>query len=430
MTTKGFKIGGGLNNDDESEESDDPLHEEPWFIDNELDSDIVFPIRMIPSDEIICSPAKLQAKVVGNCLLGEVLGEGSYGKVKEGLDVTTLHRRAVKIMKKRKLRRIPHGEENVKREINMLKRFNNKNVIKLIDIIYNSEREKLYMILEYCVCALSEMIDKPPIVKFPEWQAHLYFVQLIDGLEYLHSIGVIHKDIKPSNLLLTTDQTLKISDFGVAEQLELFSASDICTTSQGSPAFQPPEIANGDEQFSGYKLDIWACGVTLFNITTGEYPYEGDNIYLLFNNIGKGNLKIPDCVDCNLKSMLKGLLEHDYRNRFTISDIRNHVWFRKKYYRYERGVDFPASSRETNNLTNIESHMGTLELFNNGNVIYVENDNIKISNHCDSVNESPRNFCDIYSSPSEISVENELAKDCDKKKPKHRRYTPSGCKQS
>lgn len=49
--------------------------------------------------------------------------------------------------------------------------------------------------------------------------------------------------------------------------------------SQGSPAFQPPEIADGRSSFSGFKVDIWASGVTLFNITTGKYPFQGDNIY-------------------------------------------------------------------------------------------------------------------------------------------------------
>ena len=74
-----------------------------------------------------------------------------------------------------------------------------------------------YMVLEYCAGCLQEMLDKAPKNKFPMWQAHKYFVQLIDGMEYLHRQGIIHKDIKPGNLLLTTDEIVKICDFGVAE---------------------------------------------------------------------------------------------------------------------------------------------------------------------------------------------------------------------
>lgn len=61
------------------------------------------------------------------------------------------------------------------------------------------------------------MLGSTPLKKLPIWQAHDYFCQLLDGLEYLYSKGIVHKDIKPGNLLLALDGTLKISDFGVAE---------------------------------------------------------------------------------------------------------------------------------------------------------------------------------------------------------------------
>lgn len=114
----------------------------------------------------------------------------------------------------------------------------------------------MYLIMDYCVGGLQEMLDSVPDKKFPLFQAHNYFVQLLDGLEYLHGRGVIHKDIKPGNLLLTQNQTLKISDFGVAEALCMFAETDEITTGQGSPAFQPPEIASKVILFSFKSVNV------------------------------------------------------------------------------------------------------------------------------------------------------------------------------
>ena len=287
----------------------------------------------VASEDIIYQ-VKKRVKFVGHYLFGDVLGEGSYGKVKECIDTHNLARLAVKILKKSKLRKIPNGEASVKREIALLKGLNHKNVVKLFNVLYNDEKQKMYLIIEYALCSLQEMLDSAPDKKYPIWQAHLYFCQIIDGLEYLHSQYIIHKDIKPGNLLLTRDEVIKITDFGVAEQLDLFSPDgDQCKTSQGSPAFQPPEVANGDDSFSGYKIDIWSSGVTLFNMTTGKYPFEGDNVYKLFENIGKGEYTIPDEVDDLLSSLLQGMLQFDANARFTICQIRAHDWFRKKHPR-------------------------------------------------------------------------------------------------
>ncbi|XP_058393824.1 serine/threonine-protein kinase STK11 isoform X3 [Diceros bicornis minor] len=301
-------------------------------------------IHRIDSTEVIYQPRRKRAKVIGKYLMGDLLGEGSYGKVKEVLDSETLCRRAVKILKKKKLRRIPNGEANVKKEIQLLRRLRHRNVIQLVDVLYNEEKQKMYMVMEYCVCGMQEMLDSVPERRFPVCQAHGYFCQLVDGLEYLHSQGIVHKDIKPGNLLLTTGGTLKISDLGVAEALHPFAEDDTCRTSQGSPAFQPPEIANGLDTFSGFKVDIWSAGVTLYNITTGLYPFEGDNIYKLFENIGKGDYTIPGDCGPPLSDLLRGMLEYEPARRFSIQQIRQHSWFRKKHPPAEEPVPIPPSA--------------------------------------------------------------------------------------
>ncbi|XP_015758682.1 PREDICTED: serine/threonine-protein kinase STK11-like [Acropora digitifera] len=284
----------------------------PTFLDNDADPDIFF--HRVDSDQIIYQPCRKRAKLIGKYLMGDALGEGSYGRVKEMLDTENLRRCAVKIMKKRKLRRIPNGEQNVQREIQLLKRLDHPNIIKLFDVIYDDVKQKMYMIMEYCVGELQEMLDSTEKKMFPIWQAHGYFCQILDGLEYLHSQGIVHKDIKPGNLLLATDGTLKISDFGVAEVIFISFALSI--------------------------FEMFASRVR-FNITTGKYPFEGENIYKLFENIGKGEFTVPEGVSDSLASLLKGMLDANPVNRLTIQKIRHHRWVCKNHHRNCPGVPIP-----------------------------------------------------------------------------------------
>jgi serine/threonine-protein kinase 11 len=202
------------------------------------------PIQRVSSeDELNFDVKRKRAKFIGTYLFGDVIGQGSYAKVKECLDRRNLCRRAVKIMQRRRLRKTPHGEKMAATEIRLLKKLKHPNIIQLYDFIRNDEKQKLYLFIDLCVVSLQEMLDaddqQRQFKAFPIWQAHGYFVQLINGLEYLHSKFIIHNDIKyeeklskfhlvfvlvffrPGNLLITVDHQLKITDFGTAEQLDM-----------------------------------------------------------------------------------------------------------------------------------------------------------------------------------------------------------------
>jgi len=112
----------------------------------------------------------------------------------------------------------------------------------------------------------------------------------------------------------------------------------------GTPAFQCPEIANGEDTYSGFSIDIWSCGVTLYNLVTGLLPFEADNIYLLFQTIGKGVYTIPDDIEPHLTSLLHGLLHIDKNLRFTIEQIKQHDWFRRRPPRTFEFIPFPPSA--------------------------------------------------------------------------------------
>uniref|UniRef100_A0A915DHA7 non-specific serine/threonine protein kinase n=1 Tax=Ditylenchus dipsaci TaxID=166011 RepID=A0A915DHA7_9BILA len=265
-----------------------------------------------------------QPKFIGDYLFGNVIGEGSYSKVKEVLHTRLLVRRAVKIIKDKRLRKIPGGEQNVQREIEVLKRVRHINVVELFEVFRVEEKQKLYIVMEFCVCSLQQMLDNCVQKKLPEFQAHLYFAQMIDGLDYLHSQGIIHKDIKPGNLLLSLDGKIKICDMGVAEVLHDGDPSadvkdDWCTIAQGTPKFQPPEVVSGT--YKRFRGRLW------------EYPFEGDVIMKLFENITTQPLSKPVSVEisASLMDLLEGLLQKNPDNRWSSARIRQSEWFLEEH---------------------------------------------------------------------------------------------------
>lgn len=138
----------------------------------------------------------------------------------------------------------------------------------------------------------------------------------------MHTQGVVHRDIKPDNLLLTDDDVLKVVDFGVSE---IFEKSDEMRTakSAGSPAFLPPELCiarHGD--VSGKAADIWSMGVSLYCLRYGRIPFERSGVLEMYEAIKTETAKISPDDDEDFKDLMSKLLEKDPSKRITMSDLR------------------------------------------------------------------------------------------------------------
>mmetsp|Transcript_66155 Transcript_66155/g.137868 ORF Transcript_66155/g.137868 Transcript_66155/m.137868 type:complete len:430 (-) Transcript_66155:64-1353(-) len=288
-------------------------------------------------------------KRVGNFVLGDVLGEGAYGQVREGLRVSEGQkfgqRVAVKIISRRLLRKVRNGQENLKREIKCLRKLKHKNIIQLHEVIDEMENDKVYLVFELAnLLSLQDLIDMqrqaqyklegpqgaesnaqdPRAIPYP--YARNVFKQLMCGLEACHAKGVVHRDIKPSNLQLTSDGIIKIIDFGVAETLDDFSTLDDTEKFAGTPSFQPPEVAQGTRSFSATKVDIWAAGVTLYVMVTASHPFAGDSIAELYTNISTGVYDIPPTLESNASDLIRATMHPEPEKRYTIPEILGHAW--------------------------------------------------------------------------------------------------------
>ncbi len=158
---------------------------------------------------------------------------------------------------------------------------------------------------------------------FSEEEIRTIMLDTIEGLKYLHSIGVMHRDIKPHNLLMTSAKKIKICDFGVACKVES-KEKDTLTNTEGTYHFMPPECWNYDiREFSGVKADMWALGVTLYAIVYNKMPFWADNELELANVIMKDEIDFNQDrdVSLDLKHLIQKLLSKDPDKRPSTEDL-------------------------------------------------------------------------------------------------------------
>lgn len=138
----------------------------------------------------------------------------------------------------------------------------------------------------------------------------------------MHSQGVVHRDIKPDNLLLNEDDVLKIVDFGVSEMFE--QSTDMKTAkSAGSPAFLPPELCvakHGD--VSGKAADIWSMGVSLYCLRYGKIPFEKFGVLDMYEAIRTEAPFIPEGENPLFVDLMGRLMEKDPEKRITMEELR------------------------------------------------------------------------------------------------------------
>lgn len=140
----------------------------------------------------------------------------------------------------------------------------------------------------------------------------------------MHAQGIAHRDIKPDNLLIDSDDVLKISDFGVSEMFE--KESDMMSAkSAGSPAFMPPELCVPKHgEVSGKAADIWSMGVTLYCLRFGRVPFEVDGLLEMYQVIRENDVDVSSLEkeDPQFVDLMNRILEKDPAKRIKMDDIR------------------------------------------------------------------------------------------------------------
>ncbi|KAM7252761.1 hypothetical protein ACFE04_008270 [Oxalis oulophora] len=260
---------------------------------------------------------------IGKYQLGRTIGEGTFAKVKLGVDSSNGRQVAIKIIDKHMV-----VESNlrfqVQREIRTMKLLYHPNIVRIHEVI--GTKSKIYIVMDYV--SGGQLSDKLSYVKkMSESEARRFFQQLIDAVDYCHNRGVYHRDLKPDNLLMDSKGNIKVSDFGLSA---LRKHGDILTTACGSPCYVAPELL-ANKGYNGAVADIWSCGVILFEMLAGYLPFDERNLVVLYKKISAADYKCPLWFTESQKRLISRILEPNPQKRITISEIIEDPWFQKDY---------------------------------------------------------------------------------------------------
>ncbi|XP_076055198.1 serine/threonine-protein kinase Chk1-like [Oratosquilla oratoria] len=246
------------------------------------------------------------------------LGKGSFASVSLVKDVTSGFLCAKKTIKIYRLQRQLE-------EIDVHRKLKHSNVVAFLG--EDKDSENLYVFLEYVNGGTLE--DRIDPTGMSERRARFFFYQLIEGVTYLHSRNIVHRDIKPENLFLTKDDDLKIGDFGMAGE---FVKGKYLTKICGTSAYIAPEVFTG--QYLGGPIDVWACGIVLFRLVTGQNPWKipitkkDINFAVWCYSTEEMRLKRPwKSLSRRIFRLIKNILVSNPEERATLSDIEQDAWF-------------------------------------------------------------------------------------------------------
>ncbi|XP_035231453.1 cAMP-dependent protein kinase catalytic subunit alpha-like isoform X1 [Stegodyphus dumicola] len=251
----------------------------------------------------------------------QTLGTGSFGRVMLVQHKESKKYYAMKILDKLKVVKLKQVDHTL----------NEKRILQAVDfpfmvnLVYHfKDNSNLYMVLEYV--SGGEMFSHLRRTgRFSEASARFYASQIVLSFEYLHSLDLVYRDLKPENLLIDEEGYVKVTDFGFAKKVRGRTWT-LC----GTPEYLAPEVILS----KGYNkaVDWWAFGVLVYEMAAGYPPFYADQPIQIYERIVSGKVRYPSHFTPELKDLLRNLLQVDLTKRYGnlkngVADIKNHKWF-------------------------------------------------------------------------------------------------------
>jgi DNA-binding NarL/FixJ family response regulator/tRNA A-37 threonylcarbamoyl transferase component Bud32 len=209
--------------------------------------------------------------IAGRFETGPLIGGGATGSVYTGVDTLTGQRVAIKALRAELIASMPDLVERFRREGEALRRLNHPNIVKVLATV--EEGDQHYLIMEYVSGgSLADLLLRQP--QLPLDRAVSIALELADALTRAHHLEILHRDLKPGNILLAEDGTPRLTDFGLA-RLGSYPALTAAGSLLGTFYYLSPEAC--ENQQLDARSDLWSFGVVLFEMLAGRLPFDGDS---------------------------------------------------------------------------------------------------------------------------------------------------------
>ena len=301
---------------------------------------------------------KTSKKQVGHYFLMKEIGKGASATVFLSVDERKDELVAVKAIPMENLKK-DNGTINLQRELKILHKLKHENIVKIKD--FQTTKRNNYVVIEYCnggsLGDYKKYYEKTHKTTLNEFFIQKIMRQITDGLEYMHSQDIVHRDIKLDNILLNFNKfsnyaikgvlppeikyenislydsfTIKIADLGYSKEL---NASNMGSTILGTPMNMSPDIIQNyvgtETKQYNTSVDLWSLGTITYQLLTGKPPFIGKNYKEVFNHIMEGKYSLPSSlkVSIELITFINGLLQFYPEKRLNWGQIKSHPFLTK-----------------------------------------------------------------------------------------------------
>ncbi|KAG1226822.1 hypothetical protein G6F35_002781 [Rhizopus arrhizus] len=287
-----------------------------------------------PEDQSLVFLAPSSSNISFRWQQGRFIGAGTFGSVYLAINLDTSSVMAVKEIRFPDSSSLSALHKSIKEEMKVMEMLDHRNIVQYDGM--EVHRDRVYLFMEYCENgSLGALLDHGGRIE-DELYVVDYAYQLLSGLAYLHENNIVHRDIKPDNILIDYQGQLKLTDFGAAKILAKGQKTMGRTTMQmnvnslaGTPMYMAPEVITGSDTGRKGSMDIWSLGCCIVQMATGRRPWSTlENEWSVMYHVVTGHPPLPDESQLSRLGIdfLRKCFVRDPRKRPTAEELLKHPW--------------------------------------------------------------------------------------------------------